>query len=91
VGGIGILSLFTQLGLTKSNSQALALLKQGGLYLDNKRITDSKLFITESLLQDCGVIVIALGVGKHTRDLFLLIEQLQPGTEVITETHPIDV
>lgn len=38
--GIGILNLLTEVGLTKSNGEARRLIKQGGLYMEDKRLSD---------------------------------------------------
>ncbi len=43
--GVGILGLLTELGLTKSNGESRRLIKQGGLYIDEDRISDPKLVI----------------------------------------------
>ena len=39
---IGVLNLFTKAGLSKSNSQAMQMINQGGMYINNIRIDDSK-------------------------------------------------
>lgn len=44
--GIGILELFTSLKLTKSNSEARQLLKQGGLALNGQKIEDPKYLVS---------------------------------------------
>ncbi len=43
--GVGILELLTETGLTKSNGEGRRLIKQGGLYIDDERISDPKLII----------------------------------------------
>ena len=44
--GIGLLTLLTRCGLTKSNSEARRLVEQGGVYINNVRATDTKMTIT---------------------------------------------
>lgn len=44
--GIGILELFTRLKLTKSNSEARQVLKQGGLALNGQKIEDPKYLVS---------------------------------------------
>lgn len=43
--GIGILNLLTKVGLTKSNGEARRLMKQGGLYMEDERITDPNMIV----------------------------------------------
>ncbi len=44
--GIGILSLLTKVGLTSSNGEGRRLIKQGGIYVEENRITDFSSTIT---------------------------------------------
>lgn len=44
--GMGILNLLKKVGLTSSNSEALRLIKNGGIYLNNQRVEDPKMQIT---------------------------------------------
>ncbi len=51
--GIGILDLLTEVKLTQSNGEGRRLIKQGGLYIDESRITDPKLTIkTEDFIDN---------------------------------------
>src|SRR5699024_8651178 len=43
--GVGILNLLTELDLTKTNGEGRRLIKQGGLYIDEERISDHKLVL----------------------------------------------
>jgi tyrosyl-tRNA synthetase len=43
--GVGILHLLTEVGLTASNSEGRRLIKQGGLYIEDKKVDDPKLII----------------------------------------------
>lgn len=64
--GVGVLDIFTEVGLTKSNSDARRLLKQGGVYVNDKRIDDVKAVLASSDLQDEGIMLRA-GKKKYHR------------------------
>ncbi|MDO4594387.1 MAG: tyrosine--tRNA ligase [Tissierellia bacterium] len=53
----GILNLLTELGLTKSNGEARRLIKQGGISIDDKKITDPFLEISKDLFEDNKIII----------------------------------
>ncbi len=53
---IGILELLTLCKLTSSNGEARRLIEQGGITLNDQKVTDSKLFVKEEDLQK-GVIL----------------------------------
>jgi tyrosyl-tRNA synthetase len=63
--GIGVLTLFTRVGLTKSNSQALSTLKQGGLSVNNTRVDDSRLALTPEHLASMSVMVLRAGKKRY--------------------------
>ena len=63
--GIGILNLFTGAGVTKSNSQALQMIKQGGLYINNVRIDDQRLMVTKQHLASDSMIVLRGGKKRY--------------------------
>ncbi|MBN1293876.1 MAG: tyrosine--tRNA ligase [Candidatus Latescibacteria bacterium] len=63
--GIGILNLFTGAGVTKSNSQALQLIKQGGIYINNKRIDNQRLMVTKQYLASDSMIVLRGGKKRY--------------------------
>lgn len=44
--GIGVLDLMTKIGITASNSEARRLIAQGGLSIDDKKITDANMIVT---------------------------------------------
>lgn len=46
--GIGVLDLMTKIGITASNSEARRLIAQGGLSIDDKKITDANMIVTSS-------------------------------------------
>lgn len=63
--GIGVLSLFTRTGLTKSNGQAMQLLKQGGVYVNNQRIDDSRMEVTPANLASDSVMILRGGKKRY--------------------------
>jgi len=65
VQGVGVFSLFTQSGVTKSNSQALQMLKQGGLYINNRRISNQQLIVTPEYLASDTMIVLRRGKKRY--------------------------
>lgn len=46
--GVGLLDLLTQSGMTTSNSEARRLVSQGGVKINQEKVTDPKLTLTES-------------------------------------------
>jgi len=63
--GIGVLSLFNSTGLTRSNSQALQMIKQGGAYVNNVRVENSRLILTPDNLASKSMIVLRSGKKKY--------------------------
>jgi len=63
--GIGVLAMFTKAGLTKSNGQAMQLVKQGGAYVNNVRVDDSRLVLTPDHLASETVMVLRSGKKKY--------------------------
>lgn len=55
-GNIGVLALLCKLGLTSSNGEARRLVTQGGISIDDVKITDPKAVVTKEAVAD-GVIV----------------------------------
>jgi len=62
--GVGALKIFSSSGLTKSNSQALQLVKQGGAYVNNVRIKDSRMILTQEHLASESILVLRSGKKK---------------------------
>ncbi|WP_049690240.1 tyrosine--tRNA ligase [Anaerococcus jeddahensis] len=54
---MGILTLLTKLGLTKSNSQARDSVKGGGVSINDEKITDPRFEIKEDLFEEGKIIV----------------------------------
>lgn len=63
--GIGALSLFTRAGLSKSNSQALQMIKQGGIYVNNIRVDDSRLMLNAAHLASASVMILRAGKKRY--------------------------
>ena len=63
--GIGVLAMFTRTGLTRSNSQALQLLKQGGVYVNNARIDDSRMVLTPAHLAGTSILILRSGKKQY--------------------------
>mgnify|MGYP006277879159 CR=1 FL=1 len=62
--GIGLLALMTDLGLTSSNSEARRLVKQGGVSVNDKKVTDFRKEITLDDFED-GNLMIKKGKKKY--------------------------
>ena len=54
---IGLLQLMTDVGLTKSNGEARRLIKQGGVSIDDEKVSDPSLEVTEDLFKDDKIII----------------------------------
>jgi tyrosyl-tRNA synthetase len=63
--GIGVLALFTQAGLTASNSEARRQIAGGGLKVNDQTVTDEKASVAETDLSAAGAIKLSLGKKKH--------------------------
>ncbi|MBI1211605.1 MAG: tyrosine--tRNA ligase [Alphaproteobacteria bacterium] len=63
--GIGVLALFTQAGLTASNSEARRQIAGGGLKVNDRPVTDEKASVGEADLTNAGAIKLSLGKKKH--------------------------
>ncbi|MEL6920034.1 MAG: tyrosine--tRNA ligase, partial [Pseudomonadota bacterium] len=62
--GMGVLTLFVQAGLAGSNGEARRHIKGGALRLNDAQITDDKLQIDASALQD-GSLKLSMGKKRH--------------------------
>jgi tyrosyl-tRNA synthetase len=63
--GIGVLTAFAEkTGLVASNGEARRQIKSGGLKVNDHTVTDERMLLTESMLQE-GVIKLSLGKKKH--------------------------
>ncbi len=66
--GMGLLSLYVKAGLCKSNSEARTLVSQGGAEINGEKITDPRMQIDSSFIQD-GEIMLKAGKKKFCRVL----------------------
>ncbi len=69
--GLGILQLFVLAGLCSSNSEARRLLKGGGCYLADQRLSDDKIIVTQA---DFASGAITLRAGKKARQRVVLAQ-----------------
>ena len=63
--GIGILTMFTRAGLSKSNGQALQMLKQCGVYIDNVRVDDRRMVLKPENLASESTLVLRGGKKRY--------------------------
>ncbi len=55
--GVGLLEIFSEIGLTKSRSDARRLLQQGGIYVNHQRIDDVEAKLTTSDITPMGILL----------------------------------
>ena len=53
----GLLALMTEVGLTKSNGEARRTIQQGGVSINDEKITDPSLEVTEDLFEEGRIII----------------------------------
>lgn len=53
----GLLQMMTDVGLTKSNGEARRLVKQGGVSINDEKVNDPNIEITEDLFEDNKIII----------------------------------
>ena len=63
--GIGVLNAFVRAGLVASTSEARRQIKQGGLRVNDERVTDEKMTLDGKSLTPQGVIKLSLGRKRH--------------------------
>jgi tyrosyl-tRNA synthetase len=63
--GIGVPTLFSEAGLSPSNGQAMKLIKQGGAYVNNIRVEDTRMMLTPAHLASESILVIRSGKKKY--------------------------
>jgi tyrosyl-tRNA synthetase len=64
--GYGIIDAFVKAGLVSSKGEARRLIKQGGAYIEERRITDENLLLTENDFHD-GELTLWAGKKRHMR------------------------
>ena len=60
-GAIGVLNLMVRCGLCKSNGEARRLIEQGGVSINDAKVTDTKATVTETDFGEKGYLVIRKG------------------------------
>ncbi|MEG0662459.1 MAG: S4 domain-containing protein, partial [Anaerovoracaceae bacterium] len=55
--GMGVVNLIKELGLVPSNSEGFRTIKQGGLTVAGKKVTDSKMNITTDLFEEGKLLI----------------------------------
>jgi tyrosyl-tRNA synthetase len=55
--GIGILEIFAEVGLTKSRGEARRMLQQGGIYINDNRISQIEANLTSQDLTEDGILL----------------------------------
>lgn len=53
----GLLALMTEVGLTKSNGEARRIVQQGGVSINDEKITDPSFEVTEEIFEDNRIII----------------------------------
>lgn len=66
VQGLGVLDLFAEVGLTQSRSEARRLVQQGGVYINDERVTDIEASLTSADVTADGILLRA-GKKKYHR------------------------
>ncbi|HMQ50617.1 MAG TPA: tyrosine--tRNA ligase [Anaerolineae bacterium] len=64
--GLGVLEIFTEVGLTKSRGEARRLVEQGGVYVNDSRIEDVSAILTSASVTADGILLRA-GKKKYHR------------------------
>jgi tyrosyl-tRNA synthetase len=65
-GGLGVLEIFTEVGLTQSRGEARRMVQQGGLYVNDQRVDDVEAALTPDDLTPAGILLRA-GKKKYHR------------------------
>jgi tyrosyl-tRNA synthetase len=64
--GLGVLEIFAEVGLTKSRSEARRMVQQGGIYVNEERVTEVEATLTPTDVTDEGILLRA-GKKKYHR------------------------
>jgi tyrosyl-tRNA synthetase len=64
-GGLGVLTAFVRAGLVASTSEARRQIKEGGLRVNDARVTDEKMTLDRQSVTPQGVIKLSLGRKRH--------------------------
>ena len=63
--GLGVLTALVQAGLASSNGEARRQIKGGGARLNDKAVSDDRMMLTASCLNEDGVIKLSIGKKRH--------------------------
>jgi tyrosyl-tRNA synthetase len=63
--GIGVLTMFTRTDLSRSNGQALQMIKQGGMYVNNVRVEDQRMVLTPASLASRSIMILRAGKKRY--------------------------
>ncbi len=63
--GIGLLSLIVEAGLASSNGEARRHIKGGAIRINDEQITDERMSVSASNLNDAGAVKLSMGKKKH--------------------------
>jgi tyrosyl-tRNA synthetase len=69
--GLGVLEIFTEVGLTTSRGEARRLMQQGGVYINDRRIDQAEARLTPADLTPTGIL---LRAGKKKYHRLIIIE-----------------
>jgi tyrosyl-tRNA synthetase len=64
--GLGVLEIFSEVGLTQSRGEARRMVQQGGLYVNDQRIDEAETVLTPTHLTPAGILLRA-GKKKYHR------------------------
>ncbi len=63
--GIGLLSLIVEAGLASSNGEARRHVKGGAIRINDEQVSDERMNVTVSNLNDAGAVKLSMGKKKH--------------------------
>lgn len=63
--GIGLLSLIVEAGLASSNGEARRHVKGGAIRINDEQVSDERMNVTASNLNDAGAVKLSMGKKKH--------------------------
>ncbi|MEO0329099.1 MAG: S4 domain-containing protein, partial [Pseudomonadota bacterium] len=63
--GIGVLTLMVQCGLASSNGEARRHIKGGAVRINDNQVTDERLLVKDTDLNQDGAVKLSMGKKKH--------------------------
>ena len=55
--GMGVVNLLREVGLVPSNGEGFRTIQQGGLVIDDEKVTDAKMMLTEAAFKDDAILI----------------------------------